>query len=504
MPPATGPDIDLFVEAITKIEEFETQNVVTRWRHRGFHVWPVVKYVIVKQIIFAMSRNYASSDRLSTYPGFARRQRLETGFLGIFEKQPDNSQSIEALQVELLKDHDYWFFGSGTGFYDLSGKKVSQHHHALRVALMRNNHRSIGLYSGFDPDAMPGQTEYGPNISLDPFIKSVAPTARVPILSQAFLRKHFRSLDSVLDVTGHKEEELFAFADMFVGRLDYAITCFSDIFETARPKAIFTSNFASYYGWALAHVCRRHRIPFVDIQHGFEGRFNGSYYFKRRPRKDWSVFPTAHLCWSQSDAENFSTQHSSRKSAVIGPTWEQFLRFLPQQVNDTNKYFEDYKAPNKPLILFAGQQPEDILLAKDLRRAGLNILFRGHPTRNEESAKFVDESELSALGCKVATETPLPRLLDAVDGVVTGYSAVILEACLKGIPVLATSSYAGLLEQDYEREFDGLLTVKQAHSADEDLAAIIEWVRQIDRSGPRKRKAASKISDALVAVGIPL
>ncbi len=503
MPPIFDKNLELFISAIEKIEDFEKQGVVTRWRYRGFHVWPIVKYVIVKQMVFAMNRNYSSSDRYKRYPNFAKRNRLRPAYSRLLSRKPaDSLRSVDTLPIEQLKNHKYWCLGSGSGFYDLDGEKASQHHHALRVALMENGHRSIGLYSGFDPDTMPARSEYGPHASLDPFIKNVALTARVPKLSHAFLYKHFKSLESVVSLTGHGDTELCAFVDTVIGRVDHAANCFTYLFRSMRPDAIITSNYASFYGWALAHVCRLYDIPYIDIQHGIEGRFNGSYYFKNTPKMDWSTCPTAHMCWTESDAESFRRQNAKRRAAVVGPTWEQFAKFLPDQSDRNRRTLSDFQSRNGPLVLFAAQQAGDILLAQKLHQSGLNILFRCHPLRKDETEKLVDATQLAALGCSLAFETPLPSLLDAVDGVITGYSAVILEACLKGVAVLATGSYASLLEADYARELDGLLTIKSGIAGDEKMYAVLEWARRIERESSRKVQSRKSYSDALEALGI--
>ncbi len=504
MPLKPDANIDPFLDAIEKITEFELQSGVTNWRYRDFEVWPIVKYVLVKQMIFAMNRGYTPSDRYKRYPKFAKRFRRAQGISALFQKKPDVSVSNHTLPTELLRSYQYWCLGSGSGFYDLNGIKVSQHHHALRVALMEKGHQSLGLYSGFDPEKLPIEAEYGPQASLDHFIKSVGKTAQVPSLSRAYLRKHFKELDAVIATTGHGEIELFAFVDTIIGRTDYTIACFSEIFRAARPTAIFTSNYASFYGWALAHTCRRHGIDLVDIQHGIEGRFNGSYYFSRTPEDDWAILPTSHLCWSKSDAELFLRQHSERKAAVVGPTWHQFVKFLPKQVESTKRDLSAFRSDNRPLVLFAAQQAEDVLVAKRLHQAGLIVLFRSHPLRREETEKLAEPDELVALGYTLASETPLPKLLDTVDGVLTGYSAVVLEACLKGVPVLATGSYASLLESDYKRELNGLLTVRPAANEDEKISVALEWASQIDCEKPREESATASFADALHELGIPL
>lgn len=494
----TGP----FLEAMKRITAFEEAGPVTQWRYRGFHVWPIVKYVLVKQLIAAMARGYVPTDRFKTYPAFATKMKRAVGVTSVFSKGADVSASIEVLPGGVLQEHSVWCFGSGSGFQHLNGVLVSQHHHALRAAISDRGHRSLGLYSGFDATTAGAQPDYGPQVSLDPYIQSVGRTALVPALTAAFLRKNFPAVDGVIATTGHPAEDLFAFADTLIGRVAYAIDCFDGLFRKAPPEAVFSSNYASFYGWALAHLCRRDQVPFVDIQHGLQGRFNGAYHFATTPEQDWSVFPTAQLCWSLSDATAFTAPNAMRRAAVVGPTWTQFARFAPDRQAPRVAALRQARVGNGPLVLFAGQQADDILVAKRARDMGLNVLFRGHPMRQRQSEQLVSPDDVAALGCRLATETPLPTLLDHVDGVMTGYSAVILEACLKGVPCLATGAFATLLPKDYDAELNNLLTVQPLMDPGEKARAALAWASGLTKEGLWQPQQVATMSEALDLIGI--
>ena len=479
MSPNFPTDINRFRAALQIISEFEQTPAAQKWTYRGFHIWPIAKYVFVKQMIFAMNSVDGTSKRLASYPRHAEKMRAKTGLSALFAKPTDPSTSISALPVDLMGRHDYWCFGSGSGFVELNGSMANQHHHALRVALFEAGHSSLGLYSGFDPASLPRQAAYGPDISLDPFIPTIPKAALVPSLTRAHFKKHMKNVDTVVAATGHADIEVFSIIDTFVGRVHYMVSCFSQIMKTARPKAVFMINYASVYGWALAHVCRQQAVDFVDIQHGLQGRFNGSYFFEKTPQSDWSILPKLHLCWSRSDAELYSGQHPDRTTAVVGPTWFQIADFMQPAIESAKKRLASYRERGKPLVLFAGQFPQDILVAKRLREAGLNVLFRGHPLRRGEAEDLVDAAVVDDLGCAFAADAPLPALLDGVDGIVTGHSAVLLEACIKNVPSLATGEFASLLHDDYKNETEGLLTVRIAQQVEDKVAVVLEWAQSI-------------------------
>lgn len=495
---------DRFLKAFEIISGFEKGYAAQDWQYNGFHVWPIAKYVLVKQMMFAMARGHTPSSRLASYPRHARKRRLRTGLPALFKSPVNHANSISALPTELMERHNYWCLGTGSGFVDLNGSMVSQHHHALRTALLGKGHLSLGLYSGFDPGRLPAHADYGPQASLDPFIASVPEAALVPRQAETYLRRHFNGLDTVIKAAGHTGIELFSLIDTLVGRVDFTISCFSEVLKTTQPKAVFTSNYASFYGWAMAYLCRKHAIHFVDVQHGVQGRFNGSYFYERTPETDWSILPGAHLCWSRSDADLFLGHHPDRAASVVGPTWFQFAEFLKNQTETTKKSIARFRNRGGPLVLFAGQNAEDILIAKRLHDEGLNILFRAHPLRRGESEQLVSATDVAALGCSLAADAPLPHLLDAIDGVVTGHSAVLLEGCLKGVSCLATGEFARFLRADYEKETDGLLTVEPAVQMNEKVSVILRWAKSIDCGRPRKAAAMRSFSDALEDLIVPL
>ena len=497
----TGP----FLEAFALISEFERQRATARWRYSGFEVWPIVKYVLVKQLMASMSRGYGPPESFEWYKTIAQKNRLpKRRFWDRRQSQPNHTKTLNHLPLEMLQSCPYWCIGAGRGLFELGSDKVSQHHHALRTALIKKGHQSVGLYYSHDSDKYPELSAYGPNFDINGFVKHVARNAGVPEICQSHLEPRFKGLDIVVSTAGHPIDHLFALADNYVGRVEYSILCFESVLEIARPKAIFTTNYASFFGWALAHVCRRYNVPFVDIQHGIEGRYNGAYYFEQTPKNDWSLLPTRHLCWSQSDADLFSSQHEQRKATVVGPTWQQVAPFLSSQTQEEDKAISALKSREGPLILYAAQSAEDVFIARELRAAGLNVAYREHPRRRGEAEKLVGLHESEELLCKFASDAPLPTLLRSVDAIVTGYSSVLIEAALQGIPILATSDYASLLTIDYHRELDGLITIRPAQDVREKTKAALSWVKDIEK-GPRRRAASNlSLPEALSCLDIPM
>jgi hypothetical protein len=490
---------DPFAKAMAALTRFETSGITQTWKFDGFHVWPIVKYVLVKQIIFAMQGSVDSSDKFKAYLGFSQRRQSLGGLPALGADWALRSGLRAQFSDALLRRHHYWLFGAGSGMVDVNGQRVSQHHHAIRAALRAAGHESLGLYSNFVEGAAGSG---GAQVSLDPLIKHIGRYARGPSIAQAFMRRNCAELDIVIAATAQPEASLFAYADTLIARVACTIKFFAPLFQAAPPRAVFSGNYASFYGWAMAHLCRGYGARFVDIQHGLQGRSNGSYFFHDTPAEDWSVLPSAQLSWTATDADLFTSQHPSRQAAVVGPTWGQMKPFLPALPDNVQATLHQRRARKGPLLLFAAQQPNDVLLAKALHSAGANLLFKPHPTRVKETERLIDPDTSAALGSALAATTPLPFLLDWVDGVVTGYSATILEAALLGIPSFATQSFAQQIAKDYQHEVHGLLTIHASEDIADQTAAILAWAGQMPAVRRQTHQTPIPMTDALAQLGI--
>lgn len=506
------PRLTRFLDAIQAIETFEQNAPVTRWRYRGLHVWPIVKYALVKQLIRAMQSGYQPCTHLDIYPKVVQKKR--------------RSKITEKAYWRRMKKRAYWqreelFFanpqnalpdftreggalilGSASGLQMQGGHWLSQHHHALRLALAEEGLPSMALYSGVRSADQVSGTELGPDAALDDFVKHIGHSAPIAEVTRSFFEKHWPAHGSVLATTGHAPASFFAFCDTVIARTYAALRHLAPVLRRYKPKAVFASNYANFYGWALAHLCRKHAIPFVDIQHGLQGRYNGAYHWSVTPWRDWSVLPSVQLSWTHSDAELFKGAHKRRKAAVIGPTWFQFERYLDGSSGADVSRLLDLKDPARPLVLFAAQTPEDILMADELRRAGLNILYRAHPTARSAGLKLVSTAQADALHCDLASDIPLPLLLKHVNGVITGYSATILEASLRGVPSLASGAYAQLLPEDYEAEIGGLMSLETSTTADARRTHILKWASDLAPREQIENPPVPSITAALKAVRI--
>lgn len=482
----SGPDlqaVDILRDQVTRIEAFEQTGHPIRMQQHGLHVWPLIKYLLIKQTIFAMSTGFAATDAFDVYANTLHRQDIaRKGWLKrrrLWRKARtfDPAQVLPGLNVLPPEGQagTVLLFGSASGFQDLGQGRVSVHHHALRLELAARGYRTLAFYAD-NPQAqdLADSPPYGGGIDLDPLIRHVIGVAPFSAYSERFLRPVFPDLEEITRQTGHRVESLCAYADILTGYVATATAAMSALLRQLKPRAVFFSNYASFYGWAMAHVCRQAGIPCIDIQHGIEGRHNGAYHFAVTPPGDWNILPTHHLTWTRADADLFTGQHADRRAAVMGTHTRQFAHLSGQAPSQALQALQVLHA-KAPVLLFTAQFATDILIARDLMRAGLSVIFRSHPTRRDETHALVDPADLEALHCQTGSKAPLTRLIRQCDGLITGYSATILEAAEMGKPVFATGAFAEVLAQDYGETLRDVLTVDPEHGGRGLLERLQVW-----------------------------
>ena len=231
------------------------------------------------------------------------------------------------------------FFGSAKSATEINGKWLHPHHHGFRQCLESFGTRSIGLYhASNNSDSFFRETNpYGENINLDPFIRWIMTNTTPPDVVLGLMREVFSDGDNVIRRTGMGLETLSAFCDIIIGRTDAIISHFLPFLNRFKPKAVFTSNYASPHGWAMAYSCRQTGISFIDIQHGLGGTTNGSYYWTSTPRGDWNILPSVHFAWTKTDADLFLSGHRRRRAFVTGPITFSFRNSLNFSVPSLNK-----------------------------------------------------------------------------------------------------------------------------------------------------------------------
>lgn len=497
--------MDAFFELMDIVEEAERSGDVVSWRYRGLDIWPIVKYALVKSLLehrrSGLVRFPATAPPAPSPEGVRSRTRA------LWQRL---AQTVEGRHwFETLdrpgSGRNVLAFGRGSAFVDLGGVAWNQQLDPYRIALRSLGYTVHSFWQG-RPTVEPGPPCFGPEHDIDRFNLHLKQTAHRAGLERAEIVRRIPRLEAFCAALEIEPDQIHGLIDTLIGRCDAARPHLRGLVRHLRAALVVTSNYATVTGWALARECRQYGVPFVDLQHGVQGRYSGSYYWSVAPRRDWNCLPSHQISWTAEDAEHFAAGHPRRRAFAAGPAsllMADALRSesLPPALAGARVGLEAARerlsvalegAP-RPWILFAAQTDSDFALGRDLARQTTGtILFRNHPTQSLENLRRGDPEAFAALHAETATKAPLALLLEVADLVVCGYSATILEAALIGLPSFGFGAFAPILKRDYPRLLPDLL-----HLVDpDDLAAALA---RLDPPARRNAAAESVADGARIA-----
>ncbi len=219
-----------------------------------------------------------------------------------------------------------------------------------------------------------------------------------------------------------------------------------ELIACIKPRAVFVTSFTGYP--ALIWACRDANIPVIDLQHGgMSSRHGIVTHYHRLPRDGYEVLPDQFWCWDQNTTDminGWMGRGSSRHLAVAAGNafWHLCRRSaLDDELNEKEQAFlsglPGRKVALVTLIYGKSQFLPDIVRAA-IEAAGSDVfwLIRMHGLNRERG----DEIDAMLPGLQdrydwaMATQLPLPMLLDRADVHVTQFSSTWREADMLGVP----------------------------------------------------------------------
>jgi len=266
---------------------------------------------------------------------------------------------------------------------------------------------------------------------------------------------------------------------------------FSSVFVRNKPSALVGVNYYNPVGWGLNLAANKAGISTFEIQHGVQGpahhAYNGSISEGLEP------LPRHYLCWTDEAAN-----HAKRRgydATVIGPSWYQTVKMVFKNQTYSSLSTElimNYAAVKKQQsehaqkihLLYVGQNGIPVSNSVRDLAANHNIKIWSAPR-----AGFKSTSPFPQLFDQTI---PMPFHIAAVDGIITAYSSVAIEAYFAAKPVIFTdplgkdyfSHYKGLetsklIDENFIDEFD-FNTQKNLISLED---ALDSWFRQLPNAG---------------------
>jgi hypothetical protein len=237
-----------------------------------------------------------------------------------------------------------------------------------------------------------------------------------------------------------------------------------DILRHLEPQLLMVHRYHDQYQIPFVIAARKLGITSVDIQHGYADSCTPSNDFLEAPPKGFVGVPDIFWVWNKGTAKrleaSFPPDRERPRILVGGAPWTIQDKLV--------KRSGPLKKSSQRNVLFA-HQPDTVLAAKEgelLPGALLDAILQSpetlkwfirlHPTMRrlipEAKAVFDSRGLVGKVDVTYASTAPWPELAEQVDVVVTGYSALALEARAFGIPVIVLGGtgakvFAPILEE---------------------------------------------------------
>lgn len=231
-------------------------------------------------------------------------------------------------------------------------------------------------------------------------------------------------------------------------RLCHYTRYFIEILTVLQPKVVFQVCYYYDLAMALNAACRKLGIKTVDIQHGKQGKYHGSYtHWCTVPAEGFELLPDYFWCWGETSVAHIKKwlpSGSERHLAIVGGN-----RWLAKWMQ--NGYQYDLKEGSTLLgtlkeydkaILVSLQPLVDLLpdaLLEAIKQAPVSWkwLLRLHPRDKQKIPELcakLHESDLEHVEVEASTSLPLYTLLGRATNHVTQWSSVCYEALQFRVP----------------------------------------------------------------------
>lgn len=210
----------------------------------------------------------------------------------------------------------------------------------------------------------------------------------------------------------------------------------------SRPPALgFVVCFYGLSGLGFTLACRRRGVLSIDMQHGVQGAGHLAYGpWSGTPGPRAALIPDRFWCWTEEDAARIDDSFGKGR-AVVGGNLRLTESGDPRGDGITRRRAEREilvsLQPNLPL-------PDPVRAAIASGPESWRWWIRPHPTMTVgEALVMVPEAALKRALVEEAATAPLAALLGRADVHVTGYSSVVLEAEVLGVPSVLTDTANG-------------------------------------------------------------
>lgn len=231
-------------------------------------------------------------------------------------------------------------------------------------------------------------------------------------------------------------------------RLCHYIQYFVEILSVLQPKVVFQVCYYYDIAMALNAACRKLGIQTVDIQHGKQGKYHGSYtHWCRVPDAGFELLPDYFWCWGEASVAHIKKwlpAGNERHQAIVGGNrwlakWK--VNGHQNEPGEAHTLLGSLKEYDKVILVslqpLVDLLPEALLEAMEQAPVSWKWLIRLHPRDRQKISELrekLNALDLERVEVEASTTLPLYALLRCATHHVTQWSSVCYEALQFKVP----------------------------------------------------------------------
>lgn len=414
----------------------------------GIHVWPLIRILVTTEIILKTIPKIPENNRNRKFNSFLFKLfRVVTGNIKFLKKF-----ILDYSKNDLFKKQaDTIFLGDQVSRVLVNNKWYDRFCDPIIDKLKDNGFSALHM----EPLHQYITPRYNPGIFLQPHLDWL----RVKSLLKLKTDFNMDNLEgfSEFEIILKEEWNITINTSKLLSSIDYLkqmSNLFDRIIKRVNPLVCFVVCYYGIEGMAFNLACRRNGILSVDIQHGVQGDYHRAYgKWECVPKGGYELLPNIFWVWGEDEAKAIEKWNGEvghiHKPFIGGNPWLDICDERPEVFYDSIIY-DSIKTIQQPkvkllfclsgLLGYGVTIPDWMLNFISNSPADWLWLFRLHPCELSERegiksllAKLNSNAQIDV---DIATDLPLPILMQNVDVHITHWSTTTIEAAIFGIPTI--------------------------------------------------------------------
>lgn len=447
-------------EIIALLCECEKAFPVERWSVEGIHVWPIARMRWYNLLLHHDLGTGAEGAGARSGGGFLREtgRTLVSTMRNSLVDFGKNARPRPQDEVILLSD--------GVSLAKVDGEWFDRFMDPIITALSSEGRNSLLLM----PLAAPATPRHTASIMVQPRLDAAKVHATIRTRLKRPVDHDLEGLEEILAVLCRQGGDLLLPARAWLiaqaARISAMAGSFDRLIGKTRARLAFVNTYYSADGMAFVLAARRRGCITIDVQHGAQVDHIAYHHWSKVPAGGYELLPQIFWCWGAQEVAAIDASFGSagpHQAIEAGNLWwRAWTRPDTPTAIGLQKSLAELKArcgaPHHVLVTHTWGHPDTdwktIVHAMAQSPENLFWWVRLHPMQVEQREQF--KADLRQAGVKkfeldMATDYPLPVLIDHMDVNITQSSSTVIEAATLGIPsVITTRHGADLFAKEIE------------------------------------------------------